>query len=116
MPWMSRLFGPLSETMSSVSCRPCARAGENTAGAETAPPAASAVMDFRKSRRFISVPVTWPLLLSIAPQGSCQLARAMEVIENKEIFGNRRACLPPHFKRIAYKGGHFADSLGGAQK
>ena len=29
---MSRLFGPLSETMSSVSCRPCAFAGDHTAG------------------------------------------------------------------------------------
>src|ERR1043165_10233463 len=48
---MSRLFGPLSETISSVSCRLCAFAGENTAGA--AMPAAAAETDLRKSRRFM---------------------------------------------------------------
>src|ERR1043165_5415952 len=48
---MSRLFGPLSETISKVSCRLCAFAGENTAGA--AMPAAAAETDLRKSRRFM---------------------------------------------------------------
>ena len=47
------LFGPLSETISSVSWRDCAFAEDQIAGAETAPPAATAVTDFRKSRRFI---------------------------------------------------------------
>jgi hypothetical protein len=46
------LLGPLSETISSVSLRACALAGEKIAGAVTAAPAAAAV-DFRKSRRFI---------------------------------------------------------------
>src|SRR5262249_45021651 len=53
---MSRLLGPLSETISSVSARPCARAGEKIAGADTVP-AASAVMDLRKSRRFMPSPL-----------------------------------------------------------
>src|SRR5262245_20096258 len=51
---MSMLLGPLSETMSNVSCRDCALAGENTAGAAGSTlPAAKAVIDFRNSRRFI---------------------------------------------------------------
>jgi hypothetical protein len=50
---MSILLGPLSETISNVSWRDCAFAGDQIAGAETAPPAATAVTDFRKSRRFI---------------------------------------------------------------
>jgi hypothetical protein len=50
---MSRLLGPLSETISRVSWRDCALAGENTAGADTAVLAARADADFRKSRRFI---------------------------------------------------------------
>src|SRR5262245_54782359 len=45
--------------MSRVSCRACALAGDQTAGAAgNAPPAAIAVMDFRKSRRFITI--LWP--------------------------------------------------------
>src|SRR5712691_5144269 len=50
---MSILFGPLSETMSSVSCRDWALAGDHTAGADTIPPAATAVIDFKNSRRFM---------------------------------------------------------------
>src|SRR5580704_7119843 len=50
---MSRLFGPLSETMSSVSARDCALAGDHTAGAEKALAAVSAVIDLRNSRRFM---------------------------------------------------------------
>ena len=49
------LFGPLSETISSVSWRDCALAGEKIAGAEAMLPASAAV-DFRKSRRFMEVP------------------------------------------------------------
>jgi hypothetical protein len=53
---MSMLFGPLSETMSRVSWRACALAGDHTAGAAgSALPAATAVTDLRKSRRFIGV-------------------------------------------------------------
>jgi hypothetical protein len=50
---MSILFGPLSETISKVSCRPCALAGEKIAGAATPTAAADAVL--RKSRRFIAL-------------------------------------------------------------
>src|SRR5579864_2861050 len=52
---MSRLFGPLSETMSSVSWRDCALAGDHTAGAETALAAVNAVIDLRNSRRFMEL-------------------------------------------------------------
>jgi hypothetical protein len=45
------LFGPLSETTSSVSWRLCALAGEKIAGAESV--AATADAGLRKSRRFI---------------------------------------------------------------
>src|SRR5258708_11530194 len=51
---MSMLLGPLSETMSSVSCRDCALAEEKMAGVVTAP--ATAAVDFRKSRRFMGIP------------------------------------------------------------
>src|SRR3954451_2802278 len=51
---MSMLLGPLSETISSVSCRDCALADEKMAGAVTAP--ATAAVDFRKSRRFMRSP------------------------------------------------------------
>src|ERR1700730_1823165 len=51
---MSMLLGPLSETMSSVSWRDCALAGDQTAGAAgSTPPAAIAVTLLRNSRRFI---------------------------------------------------------------
>jgi hypothetical protein len=50
---MSRLFGPLSETISSVSWRDWALAGDQIAGAGTAAAAETAVIDLRKSRRFI---------------------------------------------------------------
>ena len=49
------LLGPLSETISSVSWRDCALAGEKIAGAETMP--ATAAVDFRKSRRFMGSPL-----------------------------------------------------------
>ena len=53
------LFGPLSETISSVSCRACALAGDQIAGAVTAPPAATAPADFKKSRRFMEGSRCW---------------------------------------------------------
>ena len=51
------LFGPLSETISSVSWRDCALAGEKIAGAETMLAPATAAVDFRKSRRFMGSPL-----------------------------------------------------------
>src|SRR4051812_29578496 len=53
MPWMSRLLGPPSETISSVSERASALAADQIAGAGTMAPAASPETDFRKSRRFM---------------------------------------------------------------
>src|SRR5262249_24182307 len=52
---MSILLGPLSETMSNVSWRDCALAGDQIAGAagSTLPPA-NAVIDLRNSRRFMA--------------------------------------------------------------
>src|SRR4029079_9907966 len=50
---MSRLLGPLSETISSVSDLASALAADQIAGAGTIAPAATPVTDFRKSRRFI---------------------------------------------------------------
>src|SRR6516165_4084066 len=55
---MSTLFGPLSETISSVSCRDWALAGDQMAGADKALPAASADADFKKSRRLIQTSLT----------------------------------------------------------
>ena len=52
---MSTLLGPLSETISSVSWRACARAGDQIAGNGTALPAARAVIIFRNSRRFMAI-------------------------------------------------------------
>src|SRR3954471_7519262 len=53
MPWMSRLLGPPSETISSVSERASAFAADQIAGAGTMAPAASPDTDLRKSRRFM---------------------------------------------------------------
>src|SRR4030081_1642494 len=50
---MSRLLGPPSETIKSVSDRASALAGEKTAGAGTIAPPANPDTDFRKSRRFM---------------------------------------------------------------
>jgi hypothetical protein len=50
---MSMLLGPLSETISKVSWRDCALAGDQMAGAPTMPAPANAVIDLRNSRRFI---------------------------------------------------------------
>src|SRR5262249_15404983 len=52
---MSTLFGPLSEAISSVSCRDWALAVDQIAGADKVP-AASA--DFKKSRRLIQTSLT----------------------------------------------------------
>src|SRR3954465_10207958 len=53
MPWMSRLLGPPSETIKSVSDRASALAADQIAGAGTMAPAASPDTDLRKSRRFM---------------------------------------------------------------
>src|SRR3981081_1104831 len=50
---MSRLLGPLSETISSVSWRDCARA-DTIAGMGSTLPAASPVIERRNWRRFIT--------------------------------------------------------------
>src|SRR6201997_4066636 len=53
---MSILLGPLSETMSNVSWRDCALAGDQIAGAAGSTlPAANAVIDLRNSRRFMAI-------------------------------------------------------------
>ena len=46
------LLGPLSETMSSVSCRDCALAGDKIAGAETMPAARRGGGGFQKVATF----------------------------------------------------------------
>src|ERR1700674_4761083 len=50
---MSILLGPLSETISNVSWRDSALAGDQIAGAGSMPAPASAVIDFKNWRRFI---------------------------------------------------------------
>src|SRR3954463_8569754 len=52
---MSRLLGPPSETISSVSERASALAADQIAGAGTMAPAAAPVTDLRKSRRFMVI-------------------------------------------------------------
>jgi hypothetical protein len=56
---MSRLLGPLSETMSSVSWRDCALADDQIAGAEIVLAAVSAVTDLRNSRRLMKLSPGW---------------------------------------------------------
>src|SRR5437868_4171274 len=72
---MSILLGPLSETISSVSCRDCALAEEKMAGAVTAP--ATAAVDFRKSRRFMGSPprARTDSVRGMLPQRSCQFQK-----------------------------------------
>src|SRR5438132_11144513 len=83
---MSMLFGPLSETMSKVSARDCALAGDQTAGAAGRTlPAATADIDFRNSRRFIKTSRRWERGTDIygeVPQRSCQNAVAPEIWTN----------------------------------
>jgi hypothetical protein len=50
---MSRLLGPLSETISRVAERASALAADQIAGAGTMAPAAIPETDFKKSRRFM---------------------------------------------------------------
>src|ERR1700677_3106727 len=98
---MSRLLGPLSETISRVSWRDWALAGDHTAGAETAPAAVSAVMDLRKSRRFIAVSRA---VLKTLPQGACHMIGAL-MPQLKSLIclhsGSRRAVWCRSVERLA---------------
>src|SRR5450631_3968856 len=70
---MSRLLGPLSETIKSVSERASALAADQIAGAGTMAPAATPVTDLRKSRRFIrGLQRTRKGALEKRSQGLCQ--------------------------------------------
>src|SRR5262249_61657238 len=83
---MSILLGPLSETMSNVSWRDCALAGDQIAGAAGSTlPAANAVIDLRNSRRFMATSqsqrVSAPGSAKVMPEpgsacGRCQPADA----------------------------------------
>src|ERR1700687_2307467 len=74
MPWISRLLGPPSETISSVSERASALAADQIAGAGTIAPAATPVTDFRKSRRFMCCSnARGKRLWREHSQGSCQI-------------------------------------------
>src|SRR5262249_12095033 len=93
---MSRLFGPLSETISSVSWRDCAFAGDHTAGAAGRMlPAASAVIDLRNSRRFIIASARW--CTEAVPQAPCQRRRA----RRDKLHGGRKCLSPLPFRRAA---------------
>src|SRR5450631_2514086 len=71
---MSRLLGPPSETINSVSERASALAGDQIAGAGTMAPAATPETDFRKSRRFMGCSnARGKRLWSKHSQGSCQI-------------------------------------------
>src|SRR5437660_1684205 len=70
---MSRLLGPLSETISKVSERASALAADQIAGAGTMAPAATPVTDLRKSRRFMVISKHEPSAWKDMSQGSCQL-------------------------------------------
>src|SRR6187549_2329676 len=74
---MSMLLGPLSETISKVSCRDCALAGEKIAGADTMLAPATAAVDFRKSRRFMKLSRCPPAIRGKTHQESCQNVMAV---------------------------------------
>src|ERR1700690_53901 len=87
MPWMSRLLGPPSETISSVSERASALAADQIAGAGTMAPAATPVTDFRKSRRFIC----WlqgkvRVGFGATSQGLCQILTKSQVGSKRLIY------------------------------
>src|SRR5215471_16983218 len=91
---MSTLFGPLSETISSVSCRDCALAGDQMAGADKTPPAASADADFKKSRRLIQTSLTVE-----RPSGGQRKRRANSVYKQL-LESTRELSVPPGRARI----------------
>src|ERR1700749_530477 len=77
---MSTLLGPLSETISRVSCRDCALAGDQTAGADTMLAPASAVIDLRNSRRFMMVS---PRYCGPVVRGDFRKARASSATDSR---------------------------------
>src|SRR5438067_3507201 len=82
---MSRLLGPLSETISSVSERASAFAADQIAGAGTMAPAATPVTDFKKSRRFMRELSNAPGIgfCERASQGSCQIGTSTSFPGNR---------------------------------
>src|SRR5215218_8176927 len=118
---MSRLFGPPSETISSVSDRDCALAADQIAGAGTIAPAATPVTDFRKSRRFM-VMLQMPygkMALELGSQGLCQSSRKALLSPTSLIWLGIAPHLPYRAgaasARIAYKDAYllikYADVL-----
>src|SRR3954467_8120737 len=101
---MSMLLGPLSETISSVSWRDCALAGDQMAGADTAPPAANADADFRKSRRFIK-----PSPGHRMATGSLRKGRANSASQQ----ASESLCEFSAYRPCQYGGGQPAQKLGG---
>src|SRR4051794_41957886 len=104
MPWMSRLLGPLSETISRVSERASAFAADQIDGADTIDPAAAPVTDLRKSRRFMGGSNARGIGSGATSQGSCQILysaeRRLKAFSRFTKFGFP---LPPPRPRGAYK-------------
>ncbi len=84
------LLGPLSDTISSVSCRDWALAGDHTAGADIKPDPANAALVFRKSRRFM---LALPVLATAkvhASQVPKLLSNIISMLEASVIPGERQ--------------------------
>src|SRR5215510_12681905 len=114
---MSMLFGPLSETISSVSWRDCALAGEKIAGADRTEPAASAVADLRNSRRFIEASQLVIQSLGLLPQRSCHRPHGRRPADKRLEsisfqLGAASEPGPRSLAAIAYKRGIGAENLG----
>src|SRR5450631_554120 len=92
---MSRLLGPLSETIKSVSERASALAADQIAGAGTMAPAATPVTDFRKSRRLMLSSIFPCDRQSIVWQSSKQASRQLRSIR----YG-ARVQLPLHQRPV----------------
>src|SRR5436190_21658271 len=116
---MSILLGPLSETMSSVSCRDCALAEEKMAGAVTAP--ATAAVDFRKSRRFMGSPSSSNRQRSgdssakVVPVSEvrCETAKPLRPGSFQQKCRQQLGSRPtPESKPIAYNMRKYAQKLG----
>src|SRR5260221_14015506 len=116
---MSMLLGPLSETMSSVSCRDCALAEEKMAGAVTAP--ATAAVDFRKSRRFMGCPSSSNRRRSrdasakVVPVSKVRSETAKPLLPGsflQKFRQCRRSRPTPAAKLIAYNMKKYAQNLG----
>src|SRR4051794_27150038 len=89
---MSRLLGPLSETISRVSDRASALAADQIAGAGTMAPAAAPVTDLRKSRRFMVISSAWQSAPETDSQGSCQDLRKPQYLTKILILRRITAC------------------------